>query len=140
MTVDAEPGRHGEAAPEQPKKRSVGTLIGYGVIGLFVALCMVGWAVVMGNAGDGRSGIHGIAGRTISYDVQSESSVQVTFQILKPEDARVACTVRAQAVDGFIVGQQEVVAEPGKSTSSQMIYLSTSRKATTAEVVDCARS
>ncbi|MEO3782495.1 DUF4307 domain-containing protein [Actinocorallia sp. B10E7] len=140
MTVHAEPARHGEPAPEQPKKRSAGTWIGYGVIGLFVAVCMVGWAIVMGNAGDSRSGIHGISGRTITFVVQGESSVQMTFQILKPADARVTCTARAQAVDGLVVGQQEVVAEPGKSTSTQMIYLPTSGKATMAELRDCVRS
>ena len=140
MSVHTETERHGESAPEPAPKRSVGTWIGYGVIGVFVALCMVGWSIVMGNAGEGRSGINGISGRTITYKVESDTSLQMTFQILKPEDARVVCTARAQASDGLVVGEQEVVAEPGKSTSSQMIYLATSAKAHTAELRDCARS
>lgn len=143
MSVHAEPERHGGSpaeSGEQAPKRSVRTWLGYGVIGLFVALCMAGWSVVMGNAGESRSGINGVSGRTITFDVRDDSSVQATFQILKPADARVACTARAQAADGLVVGEREVVAEPGKSTSTQLIYLSTSGKATTVELRDCTRS
>jgi hypothetical protein len=140
MSVHAEPERHGGTSPERPGRRPVRTWVGYGAIALFVALCMGGWAIVMGNAGTSRTGIHGISGRTITFDVKDESSVQMTFQIIKPADARVTCTARAQAEDGLVVGQKQVVAEPGKSTSTQMIYLSTSGRATTAELRDCARS
>ncbi|WP_157964025.1 DUF4307 domain-containing protein [Actinocorallia populi] len=140
MSVRTESERHGESPSEQPRKKSAGTWIGYGVIGVFVTLCMVGWSVVMGNSGPSRSGINGISGRTITYEVQSDTSVRMTFQILKPEDARVSCTARAQAVDGLVVGEQKVVAEPGKGTSTQLIYLATSSKANTAELRDCERS
>ncbi len=133
---------HTEVRPEAagPKKRSAGTWLGYGVIGLFVAVCMAGWAVVMGHAGPSATGVHGISARTIAFTVRGDESVQLSFQLLKPADAEVACTAQAQAKDGMIVGQQKVVVGPGKSTSTHMLILPTTGRATTAEVRDCARS
>ncbi|GAA3200216.1 DUF4307 domain-containing protein [Actinocorallia longicatena] len=128
--------------PETPERTSPWKdRIFFGALGLVVVAFVGGWAVIMGNAGgDGPAGLTGVSGETIGFRVQSDTAVQVTFQIKKPEDALVKCVVKARAHDGLTVGQTEVSAQPGRTGSTQVIVLPTTARATTAEVLDCDRT
>ncbi|MDX6738568.1 DUF4307 domain-containing protein [Actinocorallia sp. A-T 12471] len=121
-------------------ERSVRTVIGYGVIGLFCAACALGFGIIMSNAGDSADGIRGISAKTISYKVEGAQSTRLTVQILKPADAAVTCTARAQRADGLVVGSEQITAAKGKTSSTQLVVLKTTDLAHTADVLDCAAS
>ncbi|MCD0447873.1 DUF4307 domain-containing protein [Actinocorallia sp. API 0066] len=121
-------------------QRSARTVLGYGVIGLVCLLCAAGWAVIMGNAGDSRTGIHGISAKTITYQAKSDTSTELTFQIMKPADTEVTCTARAQRTDGLVVGEEKVTVAQGKTSATLLVRLKTTERAHTAEVLDCTGS
>ncbi|TNY35450.1 DUF4307 domain-containing protein [Thermomonospora catenispora] len=120
------------ASPTAPDRRK-GSPLGYAVIGVVVAICAVGWAIIMANAG--RS--PGIDQQTISYRVIDDSSVEVRWQVAKPADRAVRCVVDALDANFAVVARREVVVPAGRSALSRTDLLTTTRRATAARVKEC---
>lgn len=107
--------------------------LGYVVIGLVVAVCAAGWAVVVANAGQ----TPGIVKQTISYKVRSDSAVEVRWEVAKPRNKQVVCVV--DAVDGNFapVAELKVTVPAGRSRLERTDVLRTTRRANAARVKDC---
>ncbi|WP_344590186.1 DUF4307 domain-containing protein [Actinomadura vinacea] len=120
----------GGRGPEDGKRRGP---LGYVVIGVFAAVLAGGWAVIMGNANN----TPGIASQTITYVVQSDSSVQVSYAVAKAEGDVVRCTVDAFDTDFAIVASSQITIPAGTKKISRTDTLRTSKRATGARVKDC---
>ncbi|XVQ12582.1 DUF4307 domain-containing protein [Spirillospora sp. CA-255316] len=110
-----------------------GGRLGYVVIGLLAALLAGGWAVVVGHADN----TPGIAAQTITFVVQSDSSVQVSYAVAKARGDEVRCTVDAFDTDFAIVASSEITVPAGIEKIERTDTLRTSKRATGARVKDC---
>jgi hypothetical protein len=119
-------------APTDRRPRRGGRL-GYVVIGLVVALCAVGWGVIMSNAGQ----TPGIVRQTISYKVVDDSTVRLRWQVAKPSGDRVRCVIDAVDVNFAPVAEREVIVPAGRSGLERTDVLQTTRRATAARVREC---
>ncbi|SEG45863.1 protein of unknown function [Thermomonospora echinospora] len=118
-------------APDRRPRR--GGRLGYVIIGLVVAVCAVGWAVIMANAGR----TPGISQQTITYRILDDSRVEVRWQVAKPSGKRVRCLVDAVDVNFAPVAEREVIVPAGQSTLKRTDLLQTTRRATAARVKEC---
>ncbi|HZE40755.1 MAG TPA: DUF4307 domain-containing protein [Stackebrandtia sp.] len=67
----------------------------------------------------------------------ADSSVRITFEVVKPAGAKAACQVRARSADGAEVGHA-VVEIPGRKSDVRVKYtLDTSARPVVAEVLRC---
>ncbi|MBA9003618.1 MULTISPECIES: DUF4307 domain-containing protein [Thermomonospora] len=121
------------SASQPTADRRRGGRLGYAVIGVVVAICAVGWSVIMANAGR----TPGIEQQTISYRVLGDSSVEVRWQVAKPSDRAVRCVVDAVDTDFAVVAQREVVVPAGRAALTRTDLLETTRRATAARVREC---
>jgi hypothetical protein len=79
-----------------------------------------------------------VRGELHSFDVLSDRTVSVVVDVDRRDDGDVVCTVRAQADDQAIVGEQEVTFPAGPDGEQRFtVELSTERRATTATVTNC---
>lgn len=118
-----------DTSADRPKGRR----LGYVVIGIVVAICAVGWSIIMANAGR----TPGIDQQTISYRVIDDSSVEVRWQVAKPADRAARCVVDALDADFAVVAQREVVVPAGRSALTRTDVLRTTRRAAAARVKEC---
>lgn len=73
-----------------------------------------------------------------SFTVVSEHQVDVLIDIRRSDGEAVTCTLKAQAADHTIVGEQDVVVPAGKSGEIEFAAtIETDREATTATVAGC---
>jgi hypothetical protein len=107
--------------------------LGYVVIGIVVAICAAGWAIIMAHAGQRP----GIAEQTITYRVVDDSTVQIHYSVSKPKGKRVRCVVDALDRDFVQVASMEVTIPPGTSTVERTDTLHTTGRANAARVKDC---
>jgi len=79
-----------------------------------------------------------LSGKLRTYDVISPHEVRVTLDVFRPDGVAATCTLRAQASDHSVVGEDEVLVAAGEpGTSSLTTVLRTDREATSISVVDC---
>jgi len=79
-----------------------------------------------------------IEGRQTGYLVLDDSSVQVTFEVVRKQPERPAvCIVRARSKDGDETGRKEVFVPAGVRSVVAETVLRTSRRAVTGEVFGC---
>ncbi|HEX2313280.1 MAG TPA: DUF4307 domain-containing protein [Thermomonospora sp.] len=121
------------ATDAPPARRTGPGWLGYVVIGLVVALCAGGWAVIYANAGR----TPGIVAQTITFRVLDDSSVEVRWQVAKPAAKRVRCVVDAVDTDFAPVAEREVVVPAGQAKLERTDTLRTARRANAARVRDC---
>lgn len=86
------------------------------------------------------------AGQT-AFDVISDDSVKITFQVVRDDPGRQAvCVIRARSVDGDEAGRKEVLIQSNNSSNSAdqdrrittgTTTLRTSKRAVTGEVFGC---
>ena len=104
-----------------------------GIVGL-VAAVLIGWWTL-------RNEGQRITATTISYRVESDTAVWVSFDVSRPPGLAVTCTVRA--IDGHftVVGSADVVVPP---EGDQVVHLEksvrTTSRAVTGVVQDCVRT
>ncbi|MFC5751980.1 DUF4307 domain-containing protein [Actinomadura rugatobispora] len=117
--------------PEGGRRR--GSPLGYALIGLLAVVMAAGWAVVVGHANN----TPGIAAQTITFVIQNDSSVQVTYAVAKSREDVVRCTVDAFDTDFAIVASSEITVPAGTEKIQRTDTLRTSKRATGARVKDC---
>jgi hypothetical protein len=75
--------------------------------------------------------------QTITFVIQSDSSVQVTYAVAKARQDVVRCTVDAFDTDFAIVASSEITVPAGTEKIERTDTLRTSERATGARVKDC---
>jgi len=99
-----------------------------------VALGCLGLAVV----GYRNLGSPPIEGRQTAFRVTNDSTVEVSFQVVRAQPERPAvCIVRARSEDGDETGRKEVYVAPGLRSVVTRTVLRTSRRPVTGEVFGC---
>lgn len=79
-----------------------------------------------------------IEGRQTAFRVTGDSTVEVSFQVVRAQPERPAvCIVRARADDGDETGRKEVYIPPGSRSVVEKTVLRTSRRPVTGEVFGC---
>jgi hypothetical protein len=106
--------------------------VAYAVIGVLVAVCAIGWAIIMVHA----DGTPGIAPEIVSWQA-NDRSVSVRFQVGKPKGQRVRCAVVAYDTRHGEVGRMEVAMPAGTSVAAERQEVPTSSRATAVDVKEC---
>ncbi|MFL6055609.1 MAG: DUF4307 domain-containing protein [Actinoallomurus sp.] len=109
-----------------------GNKVAYAVIGVLVAICAVGWAIIVGYS----EGSPGVTPEVISFQLR-DRSVRVHYQISKPKGDNVRCALVAYATDHSELGRTEVTVPPGIGNVDRHQELPTSSRATSVTVNDC---
>ena len=104
----------------------------YAVIGLLVAVCAVGWAIIVVHA----EGNPGISPQVVSWQT-ADRSVRVHYEIAKSTGDTVRCTLIAYDTDHAVVGRAEVSVPPGKASVDAHQEVATSARATAVDVQEC---
>ncbi|MBW8481539.1 DUF4307 domain-containing protein [Actinomadura parmotrematis] len=125
-----------KAGGHDPHERRGLGLAGWIVCGTLALLFAGGWAVIYSHVGQ----TPGISSQTYTWNVRSDQRVEVSYMISKPKGDTVRCTLQAYDTGFATVGQREVVAPAGVETYNRMDALTTTRKATGAQVKDCRKA
>jgi hypothetical protein len=119
-------------APANADHRRRWTIAGAVVGG--VAAVLIGWWTF-------RNEGQRITATTISYKVESDTSVSVSFDVSRPPGLAVTCTVRALDGHFTMVGTADIVVPP---EGEQVVHLQkavrTTSRAVTGVVQDCVRT
>ena len=79
-----------------------------------------------------------VRGQQISYSVKSPEMVEITFNVAKPKDATVLCTLNALNTNYAQVGTKSVVVGPSQVGEDQFtVQIATSELAVTAVIESC---
>jgi hypothetical protein len=73
-----------------------------------------------------------------AFDVKSDEAVELTFLVRRKDpDAAVTCLLRARSTQNQEVGRRTVVVPPGKAEAVTVTVITTTARATLAEVQQC---
>jgi uncharacterized protein DUF4307 len=86
-----------------------------------------------------RNGEHPIQYASGNFQVVSDTQVLISFEVDKPKAWTVTCAVRSRNAIGAEVGRKTVTIAPGKKVNRLTEALTTTDRAVTGEVEDCAR-
>jgi hypothetical protein len=106
--------------------------LAYAVIGLFVGLCAVGWAIIMGHT-DGNPSI---SPQIVSWQA-ADRSVRVHYEIAKSKGDDVRCAIIAYDTRHAEVGRVEVAVPPGTGNVDRHQEVATSSRPTAVDVQEC---
>jgi Domain of unknown function (DUF4307) len=106
--------------------------VAYGVIGVFVAICAVGWAIIMAHT----EGDPAVAPQVVSWQA-ADRSVRVHYQIAKSKGDNVRCAIIAYDTGHAEVGRTEVSVPPGTGNVDRRQDLPTTSRATAVDVQEC---
>ena len=96
-----------------------------------VVLAAVAW-MAFGQQGND------VRGRDVGYSVKSPEVVEITFDVAKPRDATVVCTLEALNSSYAQVGSREVTIGPSEVGEARFTTeIATSEEAVTAVVESC---
>jgi hypothetical protein len=109
-----------------------GNKVAYAVIGVFVAICAVGWAIIMAHT----EGTPGITPAVVSWRV-ADRSVRVHYQVSKPKADDVRCAIVAYDPAHAEVGRLEVTVPTGTASVDTRQDVATSSRATAVDVREC---
>ncbi len=98
-----------------------------------LALIFVGWVLWAALAQADRP----VRWRTVGYTDVTETSVTVEFDVFKPADRGVSCTVRALDVSSTEVGRATVAVTAPQADVHVVYALPVTGRPTAAEVTDC---
>ena len=120
------------AATVDARHRRAWTVTG-AVVGA-VAAVLIGWWTL-------RNEGQRITATTISYKIESDTSVLVSFDVSRPPGLAVTCSVRAMDGHFTVVGTADIVVPP---EGEQVVHLQkavrTTSRAVTGVVQDCVRT
>ena len=120
------------AATVDARSRRAWTVTG-AVVGA-VAAVLIGWWTL-------RNEGQRITATTISYKIESDTSVLVSFDVSRPPGLAVTCSVRAMDGHFTVVGTADIVVPP---EGDQVVHLQkavrTTSRAVTGVVQDCVRT
>lgn len=75
---------------------------------------------------------------TITWNIQSDRDIEVTYRVSKPADMTVLCVVEAQGMDHALVGSREVTLGPsGHREEIYQTWLRTTTRAVAGKVRNC---
>lgn len=104
-----------------------------GVVGLVAAVLIAWWTL--------RNESQRITATTTGYQVDSDTSVSVSFDVSRPPGLAVTCTVRALDGHFTVVGSADIVVPP---EGERVVHLDkavrTTSRAVTGVVQDCVRT
>ena len=106
----------------------------FGTVAIVLAVAGISW-VSLHDAGNR------ITATTVAYDVINDSSVRISFDVTRPPQLSVTCTLRA--IDGHfgVVGSADVAIPPGgEGTTHHVATIRTAARAVTGVVQDCVRT
>jgi hypothetical protein len=106
--------------------------VAYAVIGVFVAICAAGWAIITVHT----EGNPGISPQVVSWQA-ADRSVRVHYQIAKSKGDDVRCALIAYDTDHAEVGRTVVTVPSGTGNVDRHQQLATSSRATAVDVQDC---
>jgi Domain of unknown function (DUF4307) len=109
-----------------------GNKIAYAVIGAFVALCAVGWAIIVAYG----EGTPGITPEVISWQV-TDRSASVHYTVSKPKDENVRCAIIAYDVRHAELAHVEITLPAGTGDVDRRQTVPTSARATSVTVNEC---
>ncbi len=115
-------------------KGTRGNKVAYAVIGVFVGLCAIGWAIIIAHT----EGTPGITPQLVSWQA-SPTSVRVHYEVSKPKSADVHCAIVAFDTSHAEVGRVQVDVPPGTSNVDTRRDVPTSSLATAVDVRECRR-
>ncbi len=115
-------------------KGTRGNVVAYAVIGAFVGLCAIGWAIIVAHT----EGTPGITPQIVSWQT-SARSVRVHYEVSKPKTDDVRCAIVAYDTSHGEVGRVEVDVPPGTSSVDTRRDVPTSSLATAVDVRECHR-
>lgn len=105
-----------------------------GVIGCTLAVVLISWWVL-------RDASERITATTVGYKVVDDTSVRITFDVSRPPQLAVTCTLRALDGRFTVVGSADVVVPPtAERTVSRVETIRTASRAVTGLVQDCVRA
>jgi hypothetical protein len=114
---------------------SIGTRrnwVAYAIIGTFVAICAIGWAIIVAHT----EGTPGITPQIVSWRV-ADRSVAVHYEIAKPKGDAVRCALIAYDTGHAEVGRVEVVVPAGTGDVDARRDVPTTSRATAVDVQEC---
>ncbi|MBI9114717.1 DUF4307 domain-containing protein [Sanguibacter suaedae] len=115
-------------APRAPRRR---TLVVVGAILLACGVAGAAW-LAFGPSDDG------VRGKTFGFSVLSSEEVEIRFDVAKPQDATVVCTLDAMNAGYAQVGTKDVTIGPSDAPERRYTTtIATSEEAVTAVVDSC---
>ncbi len=105
-----------------------------GTVAIVLAVAAISWVSLHDSS-------NRITATTVAYDVVDDSSVLIRFDVTRPPQLSVSCTLRA--LDGHfgVVGSSVVAIPPGaEGTTHQVATIRTAARAVTGVVQDCVRT
>ncbi|SDI82669.1 DUF4307 domain-containing protein [Nonomuraea jiangxiensis] len=118
--------------PDRPRRG--GRLVVHVVIGVLVAIIAGGWGYVMWSMTAGGAEV---PSQVVTFQVNSPSQAEITFEVYKPDDRVAVCRIRALDVNHAEVGSKEVRIPPGEGSKQLKESLDTSGEATSVHVQYC---
>ncbi len=115
-------------------KTTRGNKVAYAIIGAFVGLCAIGWAIIIAHT----EGTPGISPQVVSWQAAA-GSVRVHYEVSKPKADDVHCAIVAYDTSHGEVGRVLVDVPPGTSSIDTRREVPTSSLATAVDVRECRR-
>jgi hypothetical protein len=107
-------------------------MVAYAVIGVFVGVCAIGWAIIMAHT----EGTPGVTPQVVSWQT-TDTSVRVHYEIAQPKGDEVHCAIVAYAPSHAEVGRVEVAVPAGTPNIDTRREVPTSSLATAVDVREC---
>jgi hypothetical protein len=106
--------------------------LAYAIIGVFVGICAIGWAIIMVHT----EGSPGISPQVVSWRA-ADRSVTVHYEIAKAKGDNVRCAIIAYDTGHAEVGRVEVRVPAGKGDVDARQNVPTTSRATAVDVQEC---
>lgn len=126
-------GRYGRAAATDGARSDRGLKITGLVLGVAL-LAFTAWA------GFSYISEQRVTGELTTFDVVSDTEVELSLAVRKPSGTDGVCTVRAQAEDGLEVGRADFRFTDDAGEVHRALTLRTTERATAVELLDCSES
>ncbi len=104
-----------------------------GTIGIGLSVALVVWFGL-------RNSGNRITATTVGYKVLDDTSVRISFDVDRPAQLPVTCTLSALDAHFTVVGRADVVIPPGQRTTHHVETIKTATRAVTGVVQDCVRT
>lgn len=118
-----------EPETAKPQRGRLGLI----VIGVIAAAAAGGFGIIMANVGQ----TPGIAAQTVTFDVVSDTSVELNYRVAKREGTEVRCTIDAFDDRLNVLVARQITVPAGTSKITGNAILQTPRRATGARIRDC---
>ena len=125
-----------EAADREPIARVGGRNLKWWIIAAVFTLAMALFATgkIMGAAAEQ------VTAETFGFKVVDDRTATITFDVTKPPETTVRCTVHAQDLKKALVGSAEIVVPPAaQRTTTHTATIKTTTRAVAAIVQSCVR-